>query len=279
MTEQHANPEDFDLYALDALDGEEKQAFEAHLRTCPACRQQLAQARGRASLLGLTAAPIAPPPSVKSSLMQRIHAEGSLGSRQSSPSQADPQAGPVLAVPPRIRKKHWGLRFSLAFAAAAVILALAVSWLWKQNQQRRQEIEQLRAQLDAAQSQASRDDAAMREFSAVMAAPDTSAITLQQQAGGPPGQAHVLYNARLGLVVYSGQISPAPADRSYQLWLVPTQGAPVSAGVLAANQQNGAVVVQLAPGVAAQAFAVTLEPLGGRPQPTGPKILVGALNS
>ena len=35
MTEQHANPEDLDLYALGALDGEEKQAFEAHLRACP----------------------------------------------------------------------------------------------------------------------------------------------------------------------------------------------------------------------------------------------------
>jgi anti-sigma-K factor RskA len=42
-----------------------------------------------------------------------------------------------------------------------------------------------------------------------------------------------------------------------------------------ANQQNGAVVVHLTPGLVAKAFAVTLEPQGGMPQPTGPKVLVG----
>ena len=41
-------------------------------------------------------------------------------------------------------------------------------------------------------------------------------------------------------------------------------------------QQNGAVVVRLTPGLAPKAFAVTLEPFGGRPQPTGPMVLVGA---
>jgi len=79
----------------------------------------------------------------------------------------------------------------------------------------------------------------------------------------------------MGLGVYSGQIAPAPSGKSYQLWLVPSTGAPVDAGLVDANQQNGAVVVRLTPGLAAMAFAVTLEPLGGRPQPTGPKVLVG----
>jgi anti-sigma-K factor RskA len=275
MTEQHANPENFDLYALGALDGEEKQAFEAHLRVCPACRQELAEARGRASLLGLAAAPVVPAPSVKSALMQRIHAEGSKGMKQTAPNQ--PQ--PVQSVPAPVKKKSWGLRFSLAFAAATVILALATSWLWKQNQQHSEEVRQLRAQLDAVQAKAAQDAATLREYSEVMGAPDSIPVTLQQQAGGPPGQAHVLYNARLGLMVYSGEIAPAPAGQSYQLWLVPAAGAPVDAGVLAANPQAGAVVVHLAQGIAAQAFAVTMEPLGGRPQPTGPKVLVGAVGS
>jgi anti-sigma-K factor RskA len=86
----------------------------------------------------------------------------------------------------------------------------------------------------------------------------------------------VLYNARMGLGVYSGQIAPAPSGKSYQLWLVPSSGPPVSAGLVDANQQNGAVVVRLAPGLEPKAFAVTLEPYGGRPQPTGPMVLVGA---
>ena len=99
------------------------------------------------------------------------------------------------------------------------------------------------------------------------------------KAGGPPGQAHVMYNARMGLAVYSGQIAPAPQDKSYQLWLVPLSGAPVDAGLVAPNQENGAVVVHLTPGLVAKEFAVTLEPAGGKPQPTGPMVLVGTASS
>lgn len=264
MTQKHANPEDFDLYALGALDGEEKRAFEEHLRACSACRQELTAARVRTSLLGLSSAPVAPPPSVKSELMQRVHAEASMHNQQTTPAQ-----------PPR---KRWGLRFSMTFAATTAILAFATFWLGKDDRRQRQNIQQLQAQLDAAQVTASKDDATMRAYAGVVAAPDTVSVTLQQQAGGPPGQAHVLYNERMGLAVYSGQISPPPAGKSYQLWLVPASGAPVNAGLVGANQQNGAVVVHVEPGMSAKAFAVTTEPDGGSPQPTGPKVLVGALN-
>lgn len=264
MTEQHANPEDFDLHALGALDGEEKQAFEAHLSVCPQCRLELAQARARTSLLGLAAAPIAPSPAVKSALMERIHAEAKM-----------PTTQPVPAQPHR---RRWGLRFSLAFAATTVILAFATYWLAKNDRQQQQDIGQLQAQLHAAQTKAAEDAANLRAYADIVAAPDTVSVTLLQQPGGPPGQAHVLYNARMGLAVYSGQISPPPAGKSYQLWLVPASGSPVNAGLVAANQQSGAAVVHLERGLAAKAFAVTIEPEGGSPQPTGQKALVGAVN-
>lgn len=262
MTETHANPEDLDLYALGALDGQEKQAFETHLRACSACREELAEARRRVSLLGLAAPPLAPSPSVKAALMQKVRAEQTPANIQNTPIEK--------------RKIRWGLRFSLSFAAASLVLALATWWLVKLDMQQRQQIRQLQAQLGVTQNQLSQQDAALQALGAVTSAPDSAQITLLQQPGGPPGQAHVLYNARLGLGVYSGQIAPPPAGKSYQLWLVPSSGAPVDAGIVTANQQNGAAIVHLAPGLAAKAFAVTTEPLGGSPQPTGPKVLVGA---
>ena len=67
--------EDFDLYALGALEGEEKQALEAHIAGCAACTAKLAEARGRVSLLALAAAPVAPPPAVKNRLMEQVRAE------------------------------------------------------------------------------------------------------------------------------------------------------------------------------------------------------------
>ena len=266
MTNKHVNPEDFDLYALGALDGEEKLALEAHLRTCPACRIQLADARQQTALLGMSAGPITPPPALKAALMQRVRQEGKPAMNQT----------PVVVQSSR---RSWGFRFSLTFAMITVVLACATFWLGQQFLQQRQQLKQMQTELDAAQVVAGQASAAMRSYAEVVGAPDTVSVTLQQQVGGPPGQAHVLFNSRMGLAVYSGLISSAPANKSYQLWLVPAWGDPVSGGLLAANQQDGPSVVHFQQGLAAAAFAVTLEPQGGSPQPTGQKVLVGSTSS
>lgn len=258
MTEPHANPEDFDLYALGVLDGAEKQEFEAHADVCPACRQQLAAAQGRTALLGLALTPVIPRPEVKSALMEKMKAESKVNAK------------PTASAAPK--KARWGLRLSLGFGLATVVLAFTTFEFAKQDLNRGNQVKELQEKL-------SQQTATMQAIGQVTGAPDTAVITLLQQPGGPPGQAHVLYNARMGLAVYSGQITPSPADKSYQLWLVPATGSPISAGLVTSNQQSGALLVHLAPGVPAKAFAVTLEPLGGRPQPTGPKVLVGASDS
>jgi anti-sigma-K factor RskA len=254
MNTPHANPEDLDLYALGALDGEEKQTLEAHLRDCPACSQQLAAARQRTALIGLSAPAAVPRPQVKSALMDRVRAE-----RSSAPQR-------IVSTP---RKKRWGLRFSLVFALATAALAFATFELAKSDIERGKELKQLQAQL-------AQDESSMHAMNEVTAAPDSAMVTLLQQPGGPPGQAHVMYNARMGMGVYSGQLAPAPAGKSYQLWLVPASGVPINAGLVNVNQQATSVIMHLAPGMVAKAFAVTLEPEGGMPQPTGPRILVGA---
>jgi anti-sigma-K factor RskA len=254
MTTPHANPEDLDLYALGALDGEEKQSLDAHLRDCQHCRR-LVVARQSMALIGLATPPMAPRPQVKAALMDKVRAE------KQSP------AAPI--IPSKTRKIRWGLRFSFGFGLASAVLAYATFELAKQDLDRGEQLKQL-------QAQHAQDAATLQAMGQVTGAPDSAPVTLQQQPNGPPGQAHMLYNARMGLGVYSGQIAPAPSGKSYQLWLVPASGAPVSAGLVDANQQNGAVVVRLTPGLAPKAFAVTLEPYGGRPQPTGPMVLVGA---
>ena len=64
--------EDFDLYALGALDGDEKRAFESHVTTCATCSAQLAKAQGRMALLALAAPQVRPSPGVKEQLMRQI---------------------------------------------------------------------------------------------------------------------------------------------------------------------------------------------------------------
>lgn len=265
----HSNPEDFALYALGALDGEDRQRFEAHLRSCDACQQQLAEAQSLSVLIGWTAPSLEPPPTVKAKLMDTIHKE----------KAARQQEAPQTVLKPVRSHARWGLRFSLGFAMAAIVLALICSWLWKMDTLHEQQLGRVTMRLEKTQAAAQRSQAAMQAMTRVMSAPDTVQVGLAHQAGTPPGTARVLYNARLGIVVYTGVISPAPADKSYQLWLVPDSGAPVSAGLVEANQETGAAVAHLPEGLAAKAFAVTLEPAGGRPQPTGPMVLVGAVGN
>lgn len=265
----HANPEDIDLYALGALDGEDRQKFEAHLRSCKDCQKQLAESQSLGVLIGLTAPPLAPPPTVKANLMDTIQKEKS--AREAAATQT--------VLKPAPRRARWGLRFSLGFAMATIVLALVCSWLWKMDTLHEQQLSRTMARLQKSEAETQRNQAAMQAMTRVMSAPDTVQVDLAHQAGTPPGNAHVLYNARMGIVVYSGVISPAPSDKSYQLWLVPDSGAPVSAGLVEADQESGAAVAHLPQGLAAKAFAVTLEPRGGRPQPTGPKVLVGAVGT
>lgn len=71
-------------------------------------------------------------------------------------------------------------------------------------------------------------------------------------------------------------LSPA-ADRAFELWAVPAQGAPRSLGVIDAQRGGKVIKAQLLNNTAA--FAVSLEPRGGSPTglPTGPVISVGKL--
>jgi anti-sigma-K factor RskA len=254
--DEHVNPGDPDLYALGALDGEEKQAFEAHVRGCAACAEELAAARQRVALLALAAPAATPSPAVKQRLMRRVRTEQS-----------------TIAVPvKRLR------RFSFlipALAACTVFFAALAGWLWHMDLRDTHRIAFLQRRLADAETRSQEVASAAAETDRLLGMPGTMHVTLAAQPGEPEGRAGVLYNARMGMVMCAAQMLPPPPGKSYQLWLVPAQGAPVSLGVFSAKQVRVAMTAHVPPGMTAKAFAVTMEPEGGMPQPTGPKVLVG----
>src|ERR1700732_3403915 len=74
MNGHPTRPEDFDLYALGVLEGEEKAAIESHVPTCAECAKKLAEARGRIALLAFSAPRVDPSPAVRERLMRQVHA-------------------------------------------------------------------------------------------------------------------------------------------------------------------------------------------------------------
>jgi anti-sigma-K factor RskA len=72
-------------------------------------------------------------------------------------------------------------------------------------------------------------------------------------------------------VIHINNLPAPPADKQYQLWFE-TRGAKVSAAVFSTDQHGRTELrLTLPPAVinALMAAAVTLEPKGGSPQPTG----------
>ncbi|MCI0596689.1 MAG: anti-sigma factor [candidate division Zixibacteria bacterium] len=107
--------------------------------------------------------------------------------------------------------------------------------------------------------------------------PQTEVLTLTGQPAAPEARAKLVWDPAdgQGILIVSG-LAPAPADRSYQLWVI-AGGKPVSAAVFAVDSTGASEVrvAHLPPSEHIFAFNVTLELTGGVAEPTGEKLLSG----
>jgi anti-sigma-K factor RskA len=96
-------------YALDALDPDEAEAYERHLSQCEECREQLAELNESATALAFGAVAPAPPPRLRTSILEAAAAERS-------------------NVVPLLRRRWVSRGLAVAAAAAAcIVVGLAVS--------------------------------------------------------------------------------------------------------------------------------------------------------
>jgi anti-sigma-K factor RskA len=110
----------------------------------------------------------------------------------------------------------------------------------------------------------------------VLAATDLARIDLAGQTTAPAAHGRALWSRNRGMVFIASNMPPLPDGRVYQVWVV-TASARISAGLLAPDAAGGGAVVfstprDIEPPVA---VAVTIEPAGGVPQPTGAFYLLG----
>ena len=244
--------EDLALYALGALQGEERAALEKHLEGCLACRTEMQRLQGDMALLALSASGPAPPQRARQRLMKAIARE--------------PRRQSARAV------GSWPFGVRLVFAA---ILIAALILSWRRADRLQQQIADLERQ--AQQQQAAIQSA--KEVLATLTAPDALRITLVAAPAKPQPQGKAIYVQNRGSLIFlASNLAPLPPQKAYELWLIPVSGAPLPACVFKPDARGSATVVNppLPVGVEAKTFAITIEPEGGSSTPTMPIVMVGA---
>lgn len=256
--------EDFDLYALGVLEGDDRRKIEAHLSACADCARKLAEARGRMALLAFSAPSAVPVPGVKERLLREIRSEAA---RAEEPDVGQRGAAGQTQV------FFWNWRNTL-LAALAVAAALAAIFLATENAQLHVQMNSLRASFE----KQTKDLAEAREEAEMFESRETRMVALAPMPGHPM-TARVLYNAKMGMVMCDVQAPAAPANMAYQLWLMPRNGSPISAGVFNTAESGASMWMADVPkDTEPMMFAITLEPAGGMPHPTGPMVMTAKIS-
>jgi anti-sigma-K factor RskA len=241
-------------YALGALEADERSRFEAHLRGgCRECETTLIEYGESLATLAAELPPALPSPRVKAALIARIDAEAPSARERERPSH-------------RWALWRWTVAGALATAAASVVyLGLRVSTLDRELAQRTEELVRLRAQV-----------ARQQEFLAILGSPETQLTSLAGLKPSPTARGRMWWLPGTGGYFAANGLPATPSGTTYQLWAI-AAGKPVSAGIFDVDPKGSATAqVKPLPLVdKVEMFAVTLEPAGGLPQPSGEMYLAG----
>jgi anti-sigma-K factor RskA len=264
-------------YALGALEGEELSTFETYLAS--ASKQELeilAELSSTASLIPLALERKTPLPHVKQQLMQKI----SLSQRAHDAVQQRTETLVQQAPAPSRNWIPWGVAASLAMVAVFSMFVLKLMGTIEDQNKKLMAVEtergEMQARLIALRDELTRKDEQLK----VLSAKHIHVLVMDGLKANPVGYGKIIWDPEKKTAILQVANMPAvPSDKDYQLWVIKDKK-PISAGVFAVNdtQSNFFKIENLAAVDPKEinAFAVTLEPKGGVPQPTGEMYMMGA---
>ncbi len=247
------------LYAAGAMTESERKEYARHLEEdhCAVCLSEVKEFQSAVSMLAFSAPSRSPSPSVQQRL--REQAQG---------------VATVRPIPsPSLMRRFWVDLIAGAAAIGALVFALAAT---RANIELRRLTDALNSRIAQLEIQLSQS----RTSLASLTSPQVRIVDLAGQPGNVRARGRIFWDqSKRKWFFYVRDLPQLPADKSYQLWFVPTTGNPISA-VVFNTESDGSVERQIdvpEAVVALKAAAVTTEPAGGMPQPTGQFALLGAL--
>jgi uncharacterized protein (DUF983 family) len=240
------------LFALGALDGEDRAGFVRHLPYCPSCIEDV---------------------QAHEAVCARLAAAHALPAASELRTRVMTAARPPLRQPSPV----W---LPLAVAASLLAMASSAGLFVVRTQRDRARVELAAAQDGAAAVQQKLAalqpllDEARGIQTLVASAGSRSAHLTGHPEAAPRAAAFIVWNPgrNEAILVVSG-LPPAPEGKAYEVWAI-AQGTPSPAGVFQADADGSAAFrIRNVDTARAQAFAVTLEPARGTAAPTGPMVL------
>lgn len=237
-------------YVLGALDATDAARMNKHLRNCPDLRDQITAYETVAAQLAYAAVPAEPRAKLKYSVLAAVA----------------PQPKAQFAL------LNWlgGLVRSPAFAALAIVIAIGLG-VWNISTQNQLSQQLAQDQKTLAQLSRERD-----QVSSVMAYGQGQPRELQgtEIAARSSGR---LYSKsdQTSLVLAVHNLPKLEPGKVYQVWLVNASGERSSAGIFSLDTQGYGWLVVTPPNPLSdyRSIGITIEPDGGSPGPTGPRVM------
>jgi Anti-sigma-K factor rskA len=269
------SPEDLALYALKALPADEMAAMAAALRDNLQAQQELARIQGEFALLAFSADQRPAPSGAFERLKARMREENQTNAKPMATPEGRPSVqmtDTAYEIASPSRRSKWAVFTPWAIAAALAIACSILGYRVSSMNDALDGESRLVSNLAAKASHA-------QQVLEVLNAPEAQRVTLTATKTAPVPTAHTVYLAERGaLVMEANNLKPVPADKAYELWVIPASGgAPLPAGTFRPNSEGYASLVlpRLPSGVPAKAFGITIENTAGATTPTQPIILSG----
>ncbi len=286
-----------ELYVMGALTPAEAAEVESIAAQYPEVRAEITEIQEVVEHLAIAAA-VSPRPELKGRMLGRIDeadgGEATTGSIRNPVAAASAAPSPVVSESPaqrtaviplypdaRVEPRRSGAsRYMLAASLVLALLSASAAGYfgmqWKETEGKLTaavaERERIAHDYEQLKNRVNTVMADMRNLEN----PDNVVVKLGGQEPAPDARAVVYWDPTSKDVMFAAQALPEPpAGKQYQLWAL-YQGKPIDAGMIdPAGSPSG--LHRMKRIEAADAFAVTLEPAGGVPSPTGAIYVLGKL--
>ncbi|MBI5034789.1 MAG: anti-sigma factor [Chloroflexi bacterium] len=245
----------YPAFALDAVDEQDKKNIENHLKTCQNCSEIVEDYRSVSDMLPFAVPMVDPPDYLKARVLAATV----------SPHIVQPR----ISIWQTLVAGFTNTLRSPAFAAVTMLLVLGLG-IWNISLQT-----QLNQQQAANQQMAS-EVTRQRALVSTIAYADTQPKRMEATSSAPQAVGR-LYAApelnAMALIVYD--MPTLQSNQVYQIWLIDPNGDRTSGGTFSVDNAGRGWVLIRAPKSLKnyEGVGITVEPAGGSPKPTGPKMM------